>query len=250
MSSALSGLPAYGDAPALAGSSGMGFTVVDLPGCSIRLTHPRDALARIYAHTDDGPEPPYWAQPWPSGIELAETVAGEEIAGVRVLELGCGLALPSLVAAQRGARVLATDHVGEALHLASVNAHRNRIRLEVALCDWSDPWSAVAGAPWDLVLAADVLYDDGSARVLAGLLPRLLDRSGEVWIADQGRRPARDFLDACRRWAVVTSTDTGHPDVRLHRIRWRRVSGGAASFDAARARIPPSLSAEAQAGSK
>ena len=52
---------------------------------------------------------PYWAELWPSGIALARHVVGLALAGRRVLELGCGLALPSFAAALAGADVLATD---------------------------------------------------------------------------------------------------------------------------------------------
>ncbi|SDE84103.1 class I SAM-dependent methyltransferase [Pseudonocardia oroxyli] len=226
MRSAFRGLTLYGDAPSAESDSdprGVGRTVLDLPTGRIELAHPRDALARIYEHGtgDDGDagDPPYWAQPWPSGIELAALVGGADLAGVRVLELGCGLALPSLVAAQRGARVLATDQAEGALRYAAHNARHNGLRLEVARCDWDDPWCALAGAPWDLVLAADVLYDHASLPALADLLPRLVGDTGEVWLADQHRPPARAFLEGCRRWGAVTATATASPDVAVHRIR-------------------------------
>jgi hypothetical protein len=91
----------------------------------------------------------------------------------------------------------------------------------VARCDWSDPLSAIAGAPWDVVLAADVLYLHDGLDALGALLPRLVRGSAEVWLADQGRPPARDFLAACERWSTVSTTGTAHPEVSLHRLRRR-----------------------------
>src|ERR687897_1647997 len=53
---------------------------------------------------------PYWARPWPSGVGLAGALYDDPPAeGTTVLELGCGLALPSVIAARAGATVLATD---------------------------------------------------------------------------------------------------------------------------------------------
>ncbi|GAA1838723.1 hypothetical protein GCM10009836_17170 [Pseudonocardia ailaonensis] len=221
MPSAISGTTLYGDNPAAPGRSEFGHSVLDLPTGRIELAQPSDALEQIYEHerATDGTEPPYWALAWPSGVELATAVAGTELGGARVLELGCGLALPSLAAAQGGARVLATDNASGALRFAAHNALRNGIRLDVAHCDWSDPWSAVAGAPWDLVLAADVLYNHESLPALAALLPRLVRGTGEIWIADQDRPPAHAFLQGCARWASVDTSATAHSEVSIHRLR-------------------------------
>jgi hypothetical protein len=59
--------------------------------------------------------PPYWAQLWPSSVALARAVAIAKPAGARVLELRCGLGLPSIAAALSGAHVLATDRSTDAL---------------------------------------------------------------------------------------------------------------------------------------
>ncbi|MEU7812516.1 methyltransferase domain-containing protein [Pseudonocardia sp. NPDC049154] len=249
MPSAGSGFSLYGDVPgagAPSGLVGVSHSAVDLTTGRIELVHPRDALEQIYEQNFGwgGTEPPYWAQPWPSGIELADAVARANLTGARVLELGCGLALPSLAAAQGGARVLATDHAPGALAFAAHNARRNGLRLEVAQCDWSDPWSAIAGAPWDLVLAADVLYLHDGLDALGALLPRLVLGSGEVWLADQGRPPARDFLASCERWSTVSTSGTAHPEVSLHRLRRRLTTtpteGSSSTVSTARTVAPSS----------
>ncbi|MDX2167236.1 MAG: methyltransferase, partial [Deltaproteobacteria bacterium] len=60
-----------------------------------------DALLRA----DAPPEPPYWMHLWPGALALARRLATASLRGRRVLELGCGLGLPAVVAARRGARV-------------------------------------------------------------------------------------------------------------------------------------------------
>lgn len=221
MPSATSGFTLYGDVPDTDRADS--HTVVELSNGPIEISHPRDALHEIYRQNfgRGGTNPPYWAQPWPSGIALAHAVAGADVRGLRVLELGCGLALPSLAAARGGARVLATDSAPEAAAYASTNARRNALRLEVACCDWADPAAVTAGAPWDLVLAADVLYAHSGLDALAALLPRLVDAGGEVWIADEGRPPAADFLAAASRWATVATAPTATLGIALHRVRRR-----------------------------
>src|SRR3546814_5333511 len=47
---------------------------------------------------------------WPAGRLLAEAMATPDVAGKRILELGCGLGLASLVLRRRGADVVASDY--------------------------------------------------------------------------------------------------------------------------------------------
>lgn len=134
---------------------------------------------------------PYWAELWPSGMALALHVATLDLGGRRVLELGCGLGLPSLSAALRGAEVLATDWAEDAIGLLRRNAERNGALLRVARVRWSEPEPLLRAAPWDLILGADLLYEERNADQLAALLPRL---GGETLLAEPGRPYAKDFL--------------------------------------------------------
>ena len=133
---------------------------------------------------------PYWAELWPSGAALAAHVGRRDLRGRRVLELGAGLGLPSLAAALRGADVLATDWAEDAVALLQANAERNGVALRVEVARWDDP--ARFGSGWDLVLAADVLYEARNADQLLALLPRLEAR--EIVLAEPGRPFAKDFL--------------------------------------------------------
>ena len=138
---------------------------------------------------------PYWAELWPSGLALARHVAAREVRGLRVLELGCGLGLPALTAALRGADVLATDWADDAIELLRRNAELNDVFLRVARVRWSEPELLLRAAPWDLVLGADLLYEARNAEQLAELLP---DLGGEVLLAEPGRPYAREFLERFR----------------------------------------------------
>jgi predicted nicotinamide N-methyase len=169
-----------------------------LAGRPVRLLRPRDAdavLDDVLAEEDpDDDRLPYWAELWPSGVALARAIAGRPLAGRRVLELGCGLGLVATTAALAGARVLAVDRSPEATAFAAANAAHNGVTLEVAVCAFEEPGPLLAGAPWDLVLAADVLYEPRNVPVLLDLLPRLVEDGGEVWLADPGRRLRDTFL--------------------------------------------------------
>jgi predicted nicotinamide N-methyase len=176
---------------------------IELPGGSLGLLQPAVAAEL----PDDGPVEwapiaPYWAVLWRSGLALAREVAATPIAGRRVVELGCGLGAPSLAAARAGATVLATDACPEALALVARNARAAGVRIETARVDWAEPEPLVERGPFDLVLAADVLYERGAVARLLALLPRLAPRT---LLADPGRPAAEAFLgEAQHRWAVDT----------------------------------------------
>ena len=169
--------------------------VVPLDGSELRVMRPRDSEELLDEEAFEHEEfLPYWAELWPSGLALARHVSPLPLRDRRVLELGCGLALPSLAAALGGARVLATDWSPHAVALAAVNARRNGIALETAVVSWARPDALVSRAPWELVLAADVLYERRNLAALLELLPRLVGDTGEVLLADPGRPPAPEFL--------------------------------------------------------
>jgi predicted nicotinamide N-methyase len=194
-----------------------------LAGRELRLLRPRSAEALLDEEAFEREEfLPYWAELWPSGLALARHVEGLDVGGRRVLELGCGLGLPSLAAALGGAgEVLASDWSPDAVELLGVNAARNAVRLRAQKVAWEEPSALVDGAPWDLVLAADVLYERRDvpplSRLLAGLRCNAL-------VATPERPAVREFLDA-----VATTLDVeklqavGSGSVAVYRLSPRAV---------------------------
>jgi predicted nicotinamide N-methyase len=197
---------------------------IALPVGEVALTRPRDAEALL---TEEGFEQeeflPYWAELWSSAVALAHDVARRSLRGASVLELGCGLGLPSIAAALAGGRVLASDWSPDAVRAAAANAADNGAAIEVAQVAWGTPEALVERGPWRYVIASDVLYEPRNVDQLLELLPRLVDRKGRILIADPGRRPAEDFLQraAAGRWHVRTTTSSRSPRVRIHRLRLR-----------------------------
>ena len=166
--------------------------VVALADRELAVLRPRDSEALVDEHAFEEDEfLPYWAQLWPSGVALARAISRRALKGARVVEVGCGLGLPSLAAARAGGRVLASDWSPSAIDLLRANAARNGAELEAIVVSWTAPGALLERAPFDLVLAADVLYERRSVAVLADLLPRLGE---EVLLADPGRPPLADFL--------------------------------------------------------
>jgi predicted nicotinamide N-methyase len=190
---------------------------IELPSGELRLLQPRESADLPDAGAVEwAPVVPYWSVLWRSGVALAHELDGVALRGLRVVELGCGLAVPSIAAARAGAAVLATDACADALTLAARNARVNDVHIETAAVDWAEPDELLGRAPFDVVLAADVLYERASVALLLSLLPRL---AAEVWLADPGRPAGVAFLEqAGSRWSIETRD---REVVLVHRLQLR-----------------------------
>lgn len=176
------------------------------------MVHPAAADALIDEEDFDRNERlPYWADLWPSAIALALRVANLDLTGKSVVELGCGLGLPSIAALSRGASVLATDHYHETLDFAAYNTLSNlepqlASSLETRQLDWRTPEMDLPR--FKLVLAADVLYDKMNVGPLVDLVPRLLEQDGQLLLADPRRDYAETFLEAMRERGFECSAES------------------------------------------
>lgn len=147
---------------------------------------------------------PYWAQVWTAALPLAAAVdRATWSAATRVLELGCGIGVPGLIACVRGWRTTFSDYVDEAVALALENARRLGIppsQVAGMTLDWRDP----PPRQFERIIASDVIYEERLHRPLLKAISGLLAEGGEAWIADPGRSLCSDFLDAARRrdWQV------------------------------------------------
>jgi predicted nicotinamide N-methyase len=169
---------------------------IRIGGVELTLVRPEEpeALLDDEAFADDE-FIPYWAELWPASLELARALPGE-LAGVRVVELGCGLGLPSLVAAARGAEVTAVDWAEDAIALLRENAVRNGLRVHAVHADWR----AFDGGGFDLAIAADVLYEARNVEPLVCLISRL---APAALVGLAGRAYERDFLGRVAEFARV-----------------------------------------------
>jgi len=162
-----------------------------------RLEHPRSAeelISEVDFAVDE--RLPYWADLWPSAIVLAGEVAALDGVGRRAIEFGAGLGLPALAAAGAGFAVTATDYYADALLFARRNAVGNLGRdLATAMIDWRS-LPADLGR-FDLVLAADVLYERPYAPLVARAVVGALAPGGMALIADPGRVALTACLAEC-----------------------------------------------------
>lgn len=147
---------------------------------------------------------PLFGMLWPSGAHLAARLALRQVRpGERILEIGCGLALASLVGHRRGADVTASD-----CHPLAESFLRENLRLnDLAPMEYRHGlWRAGNARPepddasetrdvqgrYDLIIGSDLLYDRDASAPLAAFVARHISAEGEVWIIDpeRGNRPA------------------------------------------------------------
>jgi len=136
---------------------------------------------------------PYWAEIWPSAITLSSFIADElQLEGCRVVEIGAGIGMASIVAAWKGATALATDYSLEALRFIRYNGLKNRATLSCERLDWR---LVQCREQFDLLFAADVLYERVNLLPIVTAIDKLLAPGGVAYIADPRRRMAEQFLE-------------------------------------------------------
>ncbi len=203
---------------------------IEVGGRPYRIEAVRDQ-DRLLAAADGCDPFPFGVLLWESAVVLSEVLAGaEELTGTSVLELGAGTGLAGLVAASLGAVVAQTDYSYEALALCRRNAAANRIGgIDVRWADWRN-WHG--DDTFDLVIAADILYEPDLYGVILGVLERVVRPGGVVLMTDPGRIHARGFLANLERagWAVTAEQrmidelppNPARKRIGVHVIRARR----------------------------
>ncbi|MFI5148943.1 MAG: class I SAM-dependent methyltransferase [Bacteroidia bacterium] len=186
-----------------------------------------DLVAKGPGHEDVLDERiPYWADLWPSALALAETVRTHQAIkpGIEVLELGCGLGLPGIVAGKKGAKVVLTDYMGEPLQFARHNWKLNMdSEPELSLLDWRKPEGT---APCDVLLASDIAYEKRAFEYLPHAFRNLVKPGGLILLSEPCRMLAASFFDklpglgfCIERTAHTVSLNQRKYDVNVYEIR-------------------------------
>lgn len=133
-----------------------------------------------------------FGQVWPSGRLLAQAMLRVDIADKRILEVGCGIGLASLVLQRRGANVVASDMHPLAEPFLAYNAALNALpALHYRQLRWDVPLPTLGH--FDLIIASDVLYERDQGLLLAGVVERHASPVAEVIMTDPGRGHSAGF---------------------------------------------------------
>lgn len=139
---------------------------------------------------------PYFGILWPAAEGLARYLEENkvEVANKSVIELGCGLGLPSMVAKNLGANVLATDFHPDVAFYLERNCRHSSLTVKYQRYNWRDPAEDVG--KFDVVMGSDVLYESKHPGEVAAALIKLMKPGGEILLADPGRNYLKPFIAA------------------------------------------------------
>ncbi len=142
---------------------------------------------------------PLFGLPWPSGLRLATRLAQRPVrANERILEIGCGLALPSLVGHRRGADITASDCHPLAAAFLRANLRLNGLApMSYRHGQWNVParerarlglhHGSVVRGRFDLIIGSDLLYERDARGGLAAFIAHHALPDATVWIVDPDR---------------------------------------------------------------
>lgn len=123
---------------------------------------------------------------WDSSVVLAHEMANYKIIGKRILEVGCGVGLSSVLLNARQADITATDYHPEAGSFLTVNTELNGgKKIPYLRTDWVD--SADGLGTFDLIIGSDLLYEKEHIDLLSSFIDRHANQNCEVVVVDPGR---------------------------------------------------------------
>ncbi|MHC4609989.1 MAG: class I SAM-dependent methyltransferase, partial [Planctomycetota bacterium] len=182
---------------------------VEVSGRILRLLGPKHPHAlhndpQMRQRFEEAGYKPYWTQPWPAAVMLAEHVIRHLDPGPEpILELGTGLGIVGISLSLAGHRVLVTDCDEDALAFVRASAGLNGVRLhDVRRLDWRDP----PAERFATIVAAEVIYDRQNHQPIASLIAACLKAGGSAFVSDTNRETAKEFPDALRAAGLTYET--------------------------------------------
>jgi predicted nicotinamide N-methyase len=196
--------------------------IAAVPGVPIRM-HIADELTPIWEATEKdlaeaNVAPPFWAFPWAGGQALARYVLDnpEMVRGKLVLDIACGSGLVGIAAALAGAAAVVANDIDPMCEAAvALNAELNGVSISYSGGD------LLHGDPpdYDVILAADVFYEQTPARLFRTMLERARANGSTILAGDPGRTYfPRDAFRQVAEYAVETTTEIENHPVKTARV--------------------------------
>lgn len=129
---------------------------------------------------------------WPSSEVLAHMMFDYAIEGKRILEVGCGIGLSSLILNHRKANITATDYHPKVEAFLEHNTHLNKDKdIPFFRTSWEEKDDKLG--KFDLIVGSDLLYERDHIELLSSFINNHANDSCEVIIVDPGRGNRNKF---------------------------------------------------------
>jgi predicted nicotinamide N-methyase len=147
---------------------------------------------------------PFWAKVWPAARAMCIYLSGHPdlFRHQRVLEIGAGLGLPSLLCAMEASSVMCTDLSAEAMQFAEASASFNGLEnVRCMVLDWTKYPQSL---PCDLLLMSDVNYAPEAFPYLLRMLAQYRQQQATILLATPQRLSGRSFAESILPWVSHT----------------------------------------------
>ncbi|MGH1374124.1 MAG: class I SAM-dependent methyltransferase [Cellvibrionaceae bacterium] len=142
---------------------------------------------------------------WPSSLVLAHHILDYDTDSKRILEIGCGTALTSMLLNKNQADITATDQPPEAQRFLNRNTELNGDQLiPFERTGWADNNDSLGR--FDLIIGSDLLYEDQHIELLAGFIRSHSNPDCEVVIVDPGRGRKNKLAKKLHEFGYILST--------------------------------------------
>ena len=154
-----------------------------------------DSIERFIDFEDPLHAFPLWAKIWHAGVVLAGYLNSMPVEpGKKFLEIGSGIGLIGIVAAEAGHNVTITDYNADALNFALANTHLNNCsHVTVGRLDWKNP---DLDGHFDYIVGSEVIYRNEDIPLLLQLFQNYLNPDGKVLLVEEMRATVTEF---CRQ---------------------------------------------------
>lgn len=147
---------------------------------------------------------PLFGLVWPSSLVLAHHLFEYDVGKKRVLEIGCGTAISSLLLNKQHADITATDYHPEVERFLNRNTALNGDKLiPFERTGWADQDDNLGR--FDLIIGSDLLYEDAHITLLADFIEAHANESCEVIIVDPGRGRKNKLAKCLLAFGYVSS---------------------------------------------
>jgi predicted nicotinamide N-methyase len=139
---------------------------------------------------------PYFGVLWEAGIGLTQHLIKLDLKNKKILEIGCGLALPSFLVTKMGGNIIATDFHSDVPLFLELNQKNNQIYFPYKVMNWRNEIERTKTdlGLFDLVIGSDILYESQHPMQVAEALIAFLKPGGKIILSDPGRAYIQKFI--------------------------------------------------------